>query len=153
AGTAALALPALAAGTTEYVDDKFKFRFEVPAGWTQTETEISGRRKVVIWTSDGSANAFIAVTPVRGDFTSLGSFGTADEVSQTLIPNGKGISGEMLNVKSKNSMYYYDYIIAQEGRPEKHLKSVWSVVSGDALVTLTAQCDEANYPAYASQMD
>jgi hypothetical protein len=30
-------------------------------------------------------------------------------------------------------MYFYDYTIAQEGRPEKHLKSAWAVVPGEAI--------------------
>lgn len=49
-------------------------RAQVPEGWERNDSEISGRRKIVIYTNPkaSGANAFVAYTPARGDFTSLG---------------------------------------------------------------------------------
>ncbi|CAN0297219.1 unnamed protein product, partial [Ectocarpus fasciculatus] len=64
------------------------FSQQVPDGWERSDAEISGRRKIVVYTSPTTpgANAFVAYTPARGDFTTLGSFGTLDQVSKTVLP-------------------------------------------------------------------
>lgn len=58
---------------------------KTPEGWERGETQISGRRKIIVYTSpnDPSANAFVAYTPVRGDFTSLGMYVVAEPLSRS----------------------------------------------------------------------
>lgn len=52
---------------------------QVPDGWERKDAEISGRRKLIVYTSpkNPGANAFVAYTPARGDFTTLGGFPTS----------------------------------------------------------------------------
>ena len=54
---------------------------------------------------------------------------------------------------SQSGKYCYDYTIAQEGKPEKRLRSIWSMVPSQALVTLTVQCDAQDYSKYAGEFD
>ncbi|CAM9914531.1 unnamed protein product [Choristocarpus tenellus] len=98
--------------------------FEVPTGWERAEAEISGRRKLVVFASSKTpgANAFITYTPVKPDFTSLGSFGSLDEVSKNVLPDGPDVSSQMVEYYQKNNQYVYDYIVTQVGRPEKHIR-------------------------------
>lgn len=53
---------------------------------------------------------------------SKGSFGTLDEVSKTVLPEADGVSSRMVNSYTSKSSYVYDYVVDQEGRPEKHIK-------------------------------
>jgi PsbP len=55
--------------------------------------------------------------------------------------------------QQQQGKYYYDYTIAQDGKPEKRLQSVWSMVPGDSLVTLTVQCDQSEYSTYQKEFD
>ena len=70
---------------TDYGDPDFKFSFKVPTGWEKSIQSLPDRRKIVLYIKPGSDQktlVFIAYTPVRSDFTSLGSFGSVDEVSR-----------------------------------------------------------------------
>lgn len=53
----------------------------------------------------------------------LGSFGTLDEVSKTVLPEADGVSSRMVNSYTSKNSYVYDYIVNQQGRPEKHIKA------------------------------
>jgi hypothetical protein len=50
------------------------------------------RRLVVFKDPNSEANAFVAFTDIRPDFTTLGSFGTIRDVAKTVIPTGRGTS-------------------------------------------------------------
>lgn len=68
----------------DYKDDDFKFGIKVPANWERTVQSLPDRRKLVLYIkpdSDQKTLVFFAYTPLRSDFTSLGSFGSVDEVS------------------------------------------------------------------------
>ena len=71
----------------EYKDDGCKFSLKVPSDWDQTVQELPfpDRRKIVLFIKPNSNQKtllFVAYTPVRDDFTSLGSFGSIDQVSK-----------------------------------------------------------------------
>lgn len=51
-----------------------------------------------------------------------GSFGTLDEVSKTILPQAQGVTSRMVDSYTDKKAYVYDYVINQEGRPEKHIK-------------------------------
>lgn len=59
-----------------------------------------------------------------------GSFGTLDEVSKTVLPEGEGISSKLVDAYTVNKSYVYDYIVTQEGRPRKHIKVGNEVLNG-----------------------
>ena len=61
-----------------YEDTTCKFKIDVPSEWVKTEQELPDRRKIVLYfkpESNQKTLMFIAYTPTRADFTSLGSFG------------------------------------------------------------------------------
>jgi len=64
---------------TRYEDTLCKFSIDVPSEWQKTEQTLpDGRRKIDLYIKPDSNQKtliFIAYTPVRADFTSLGSFG------------------------------------------------------------------------------
>lgn len=51
-----------------------------------------------------------------------GSFGNVDEVSKTILPEGEGVSSRLVDAYTVKNYYVYDYIVNQQGRPEKHIK-------------------------------
>ncbi|CAM9632202.1 unnamed protein product [Discosporangium mesarthrocarpum] len=159
-GSAGLVLASLGgltspAAAEDYYDEALGVKFEVPSGWERGEAQISGRRKVVIYSSPKTpgANAFVVYTPVRSDFTNLGSMGTLDEVSKTVLPEGKGVSSRMLESFRAGSSYVYDYIVNQEERPETHIRTAW-VLLPDAglLLTVSAQCNEQDHKNLAPDL-
>jgi hypothetical protein len=76
---------ASAAGTLEdYKDELLGFSLKVPSSWEKSIQSLPDRRKIALYIkpdSDQKTLLFFAFTPVRDDFTSLGSFGSIDEVS------------------------------------------------------------------------
>jgi hypothetical protein len=68
-----------------YEDEQCKFSMKVPSTWEKSTQSLPDRRKIVLYVkpdSDKKSLVFVAYTPVRSDFTSLGSFGSVDEVAQ-----------------------------------------------------------------------
>lgn len=45
-----------------------------------------------------------------------------DEVSKTILPEGEGVSSRLVDAYTVKNCYVYDYIVNQQGRPEKHIK-------------------------------
>ena len=93
-----------------YKDEACKFSIDVPSDWIKNENTLPDRRKIDIYfkpDSDQKTLMFIAYTPVRSDFTTLGSFGSVDEVGQsTILPKsdlmGKdGVDATMLSAVAK----------------------------------------------------
>lgn len=70
----------------DYQDAECKFSIKVPSGWEKSVQSLPDRRKIVLFVKPGSEQktfVFVAYSPVRSDFTSLGSFGSVDEVSRS----------------------------------------------------------------------
>ena len=153
----------------DYRDTTFNFMFKLPNGWTKAVQELPDRRKIVLFSDDTSTPImFVAYTPIRDDFTSLGSFGSVDQVAaQTVLPKGgKGslIGGEeeiessMISAVSKNNAYIFDYVVKTEQIPKTHYRSLWTLATkegnaGFTLVTLNLQCNEEKYSALSSTFD
>ncbi len=110
--------------------------------------------------ADNDANVFIAFTPIRPDYSSLGSFGTIDYVGNTVLPQcgdlsyacsfeaGNDIDAKMLSKNTVGGNYVYDYTIQQKGGPKRHLRSFFTIkadAGASILVGLTAQCLDARY--------
>lgn len=57
-----------------------------------------------------------------------GSFGTLDEVSKTVLPEAEGVKSRMVESYTVKNYYVYDYIVSQDGRPEKHIKVMGCIV-------------------------
>ena len=98
-----------------YKDEACKFSIDVPSDWIKNENTLPDRRKIDIYfkpDSDQKTLMFIAYTPVRSDFTTLGSFGSVDEVGQsTILPKsdlmGKdGVDATMLSAVAKKQGIY-----------------------------------------------
>eukprot|EP00585_Thalassiosira_rotula_P013333 CAMPEP_0196131334 /NCGR_PEP_ID=MMETSP0910-20130528/1392_1 /TAXON_ID=49265 /ORGANISM="Thalassiosira rotula, Strain GSO102" /LENGTH=279 /DNA_ID=CAMNT_0041390799 /DNA_START=10 /DNA_END=849 /DNA_ORIENTATION=- len=167
--------------TFTYEDPDYNFRIQVPSSWENTEQKLSGRRKAVFFTDPTSKNAegtvetlgFVAYTPVRDDFTGLGSFGSVDQVAQTtILPKGElaGLddASKMLSAVSKNNAYYFDYVATPVVPTEPgtasssggtvmtktlkplHFRTIFTLLplkgsAGNTLVTVTLQTTEERY--------
>ena len=110
-----------------YQDPECNFQMMVPADWDKSVQTLPDRRKIVLYikpNSDKKTLLFFAYTPIRDDFTSLGSFGSVDEVAYaTILPKGEiagvqGVESKMLSAESKKSAYYFDYVQTVPGQPE-----------------------------------
>ena len=160
ATTLGLSAPAIAA-TTQFstYKDPTGFTLQVPTEWTFSEQTLPDRRQINVWTDpkDASTLLFVAYTPVRDDFTSLGSFGSDDQVAnQSILPKGK-IAGEaveatMISAQSAKQAYLFDYKqMVPNVQPETHYRVIFSLQpgatggAGAVLVTITCQTPEERY--------
>jgi hypothetical protein len=108
---------------------------------------------------------FIAYTPVRDDFTSLSSFGSAEEVGQaTILPKGElagvnGIESSMISAVSKKNAYYFDYVQKVPDQPQTHFRTIFTLATGatggagSVLVSITAQTPETEYSTMKPTFD
>ncbi|GMH93114.1 hypothetical protein TrVE_jg8480 [Triparma verrucosa] len=146
-------------GLETYSDKDYAFSLKYPASWVATRQELADRRVLELFVdpSASDTSVFVAYTPVRDDYTSLSSFGSLDQVAQTsILPKGtlagSDVDSKMLSSESKNSAYYFDYVVALPDQPERHLQSIFALLppasgsAGMTLVTITAQCLESDYP-------
>lgn len=53
-----------------------------------------------------------------------GSFGSLDEVSKTVLPEGEGVTSTLVDSYRQGASYVYDYIVTQKDRPETHIKVI-----------------------------
>jgi hypothetical protein len=156
--------PAFAANasTSLYNDPLHGFSIQVPSDWIPSIQRLPDRRQMQVWKdpSDDQTLLFIAFTPVRDDFTSLGSFGSVEAVAeQTILPKGElagtdsnGITSRLISAKSEKQAYYFDYTQTVPGVTEEtHYRTIFALAqgatggAGAVLVTATLQTTEANY--------
>jgi PsbP len=167
-----LSSPALAdASNTKqwslFDDPTHGFSLQVPSGWIKSEQTLRDRRTITLWTDPNddtkSTLVFIAYTPVRDDYTSLGSFGSVDQVAaQTILPKGEIFAegreesnvanAEMLSAVSQKQAYVFDYTQSVPGiQPTTHYRTIFTLQqgatggAGAVLVTITAQTAEERY--------
>jgi hypothetical protein len=81
----------------------------------QTEQELSDRRTLSLFLSpsDPNTSLFVAYTPVRDDFASLGSFGSCEAVGEmTILPKGEvggtEVRSKMLEAGNYKGAYLYE---------------------------------------------
>jgi len=156
-------------GFQKYEDLNCGFEVSIPDSWIKNEQNLSDldRRKLILYVDpDSSTNSmnsktlcFISYSSVRDDYTSLGSFGSVDQVAQaTVLPKGKvgggneDIESELISAIAANNAYYFDYTITPEKLNKIHFRSVFYLASqgstggaGSYLVTVTAQTPETEY--------
>ena len=170
---AADAADAPPAGT--FRDDDYGFQIALPETWEVSRQRLSGRRKGVFFTDpdsmsdDGSIETlgFVAYTPLRDDFTSLGSFGSVDDVAQaTILPKGELAGGdtgssEMISAVKDGNAYVFDYVatptVPTESGPKmtrelktQHYRTIFTLLpfkdnAGLTLVTITIQTTQDRY--------
>ena len=144
---------------TKFQDEQCKFTLSLPS-WERSEQQLPDRRKIVLYVkpdSDKKTLLSLVYTPVRADFTSLGSFGSVDEVAQaTILPKstlaGKDeIESKMLSAESKKQAYFFDYTQKVPGQPQTRFRTIFALANGatggagSVLVSITAQTQEADY--------
>jgi hypothetical protein len=130
ATTISLTPPAFASSDdlSLYQDSNTGFQIKYPTSWKKTEQTLPDRRRLILFLNDNESGKdkdlmFIAYTSVRDDFTSLGSFGSVDQVGyQTILPKGE-LMGEktesvMLSSESKKNSYYFDYVSQVPNQPK-----------------------------------
>ena len=49
-------------------------------------------------------------------------------MSKTVLPEAEGVKSRMVDSYTVKNYYVYDYIVTQDGRPEKHIKVTASLV-------------------------
>jgi len=143
-------------GLQQYNDKGYGCSFSVPSEWAKVDESLEAgpggvARKLVLFVdkNDSNINSFIAYTPIRGDYTSMSSFGNLDSVARIVIPDGPGLEAEMVSSQVRGPFYFFDYKIkAGPSEPMRRLQSVFAIGhSGttDALVTFTSQATEEAY--------
>ncbi|KAL7568683.1 hypothetical protein ACA910_021680 [Epithemia clementina (nom. ined.)] len=158
----AKARPAIAAAGVSlqtFQDEKTGVAIDIPANWVPSKQQLPDRRTLLLWTDPNNKESliFIAFTPVRDDFTSLGSFGNVDQVAaQTILPKGKiagfDVEAKMLSAVSSKQAYFFDYVQNVPGvQPTTHFRTIFTLRqgatggAGAVLVTITAQTLESRY--------
>jgi len=151
----------------KYQDKECGFEVSIPQSWIKSEQNLSDldRRKLILYVDPSSSTStnsktlcFIAYSSVRDDYTSLGSFGSVDQLAQaTVLPKGKvggnddGVESQLLSAVAKNNAYYFDYTITPEKLDKIHFRSIFYLSlgstggSGSYLVTISLQTPESEY--------
>lgn len=150
----------IATPLARFEDKNCKFSIDLPSEWIKTEQSLPDRRKIILCIKPDSNQKtlfFIAFTPTRDDFTSLGSFGSVDQVAQaTILPKAElaareGIESEMLTAVAKKQAYFFDYVQSIPSQPKTHFRTIFSLAAGatggagSVLVSITGQTPEADY--------
>ena len=130
--------------------------FQVPPSWQGSDTRQAsglGGRRIIVYSDPNNAdtNAFLLLTPVRGDYTSLGSFGTLDSVQDTIIPSGPNIVTDVLTAKTSPGRYNYEYTIEVPDQPKRHLNTIFALTA-DTIVTFTTQATASDYDGVVSDL-
>jgi len=152
----------------KYEDLESGFEVSIPESWIKNEQNLSDldRRKLVLYVDPNSSTSstnsktllFIAYSSVPFDYTSLGSFGSVDQVAQaTVLPKGQGsgaygdegVDSKLITAKAANNAYYFDYTITPEKLDKIHFRSIFYLSTGSTgankLVTITVQTPETEY--------
>ncbi|CAK9854871.1 unnamed protein product [Sphagnum jensenii] len=167
-----LPLPAIA--TTEvdataafklYEDSGDKFSLLVPQEWSKGEGLASGQRKVTAFfpVDDSFTNVNVVITGLGADYTSLGSFGTADAFAENLVNSldrswkkPPGQAAKLINSRSREGMYYVEYTIERPGERKRHLLSVVGIGSNgwvNRLYTVSGQFWEEDADKYKPSLE
>ncbi|KAK9868584.1 hypothetical protein WJX84_001021 [Apatococcus fuscideae] len=182
AGLAAVLLPIQAAHAEEplqpFDDELDGFSIAVPSGWSKAKGDAVGKknkfavpssRRALSWFPEGdptlSTNVTVVVTGVGPDYTSLGSFGTAEQFGDNLVasmdrsyqlrapafgsrPAGSVQEARLIGAKETSKMYYVEYTFRKPSEQERHLVSLVALGNNgrvNRLYTLTAQCYESHF--------
>ena len=123
-----------------------KATFSVPADWVKLSGDPGGGRKMELYADPNNAdtNAFALITPVRGDYTSLGSFGSVEVVQDTVMPAAPDITYDVIKSEAQTGKYVYEYIVQVPEQPKRHLTTIFMVVS-DCIVTFNFQAKQSDY--------
>ena len=121
-------------------------KFSVPDAWTKLSGADVGGRSMSLYADPKNAdtNAFVLITPVRGDYTSLGSFGNLETVQDTVMPAADGVSYQLIESKAEKGAYRYEYTVQVPDQPLRHLTSIFAVDS-DSIVTFNFQAKADDY--------
>eukprot|EP00188_Purpureofilum_apyrenoidigerum_P001283 Plantae.Rhodophyta-Purpureofilum_apyrenoidigerum.ctg16890.p1 GENE.Plantae.Rhodophyta-Purpureofilum_apyrenoidigerum.ctg16890~~Plantae.Rhodophyta-Purpureofilum_apyrenoidigerum.ctg16890.p1 ORF type:complete len:198 (+),score=30.42 Plantae.Rhodophyta-Purpureofilum_apyrenoidigerum.ctg16890:136-729(+) len=130
-------------------DESIGFEFTVPENWKESNSVLSGGRKLYLYIKD-DVNVSAVATPIAGDYQRLTSFGGVDTVAKTILPNQ--VNGKMNNIDTKPDRYIFDYNITPPNNTEKHLITLFTMRPGKCIVTITAQCDEKNFANLEPEM-
>mmetsp|Transcript_10759 Transcript_10759/g.20726 ORF Transcript_10759/g.20726 Transcript_10759/m.20726 type:complete len:237 (-) Transcript_10759:177-887(-) len=169
----AVSVPSMASADTTtsklktFEDPKNGFSVGVPADWVEAVRALPDRRTIRFWSDpeDSQTFVFIAYTPVRDDFTSLGSFGSVETVAdQTILPKGElmgvEVESKMLSAVSEKQAYVFDYQQSVPNvQPMTHFRTIFTLQqgatggAGSMLVSITAQTPEARYEALKPMFD
>ena len=120
--------------------------FSVPSSWTKLSGGDVGGRTLLLYADPENAdtNAFALITPIRGDYTSLGSFGNLETVQATVMPPADDIDYEVIKAEASTGKYIYEYTIAVPDQPKRHLTTIFMVVA-DCIVTFNFQAKASDY--------
>ncbi|KAK9831107.1 hypothetical protein WJX74_003609 [Apatococcus lobatus] len=181
AGLAALLVPLQAQaqdGLEQFQDAEDNFAISVPSGWSRAKGAPAGKqnkfavpsaRRNLLWYPEGdpslSTNVTVTITGVGPDYTSLGSFGTAEQFGDNLVasmdrsyqlrapafgarPAGSVQEAQLLAAKETNKMYYVEYTFKKPEEEKRHLVSLIALGNNgrlNRLYTLTAQSFESQF--------
>lgn len=150
-----------AEGGTDYIENTVALT--VPSGWERKEGNAGLQAKTIAWvnTEEKGTNAALVFSPVRPDYTSLGAFGTMEDVERFILP--AGVNGKMLGSKAvtlgDKKAYIFDYLVEPPQQPVRHLKTLFtlkpqlSTNDAPAIISLTAQTLEENFDRNGAALD
>eukprot|EP00249_Psilotum_nudum_P001498 c13986_g1_i2 orf=486-1283(-) len=134
-----------------YKDEVDNFSLQIPTNWVKAEGKASGQRKVTAFfsTDDTSTNVNVLITGLGADYTSLGSFGTADTFAENLVNSldrswkrPPGQVAKLISSESRNGLYYVEYTLQKPGERKVILLSAVGIgFNGwyNRLYTVTGQ--------------
>lgn len=162
-----------------YKDGASGFSLSYPPEWTFSEAQMAGKEfiaeRTMVWYPKGipprDVNVTLLINNAGADFTSLRSFGSAEDFGNNLVnsmdrsfmkrfrrpqQNNDDIqTAKLVEAKTSRGMYSVEYLLKSPKQEEKRLLSLIALQfdgTYNRLYTLTAQCDEADYTKYKTDI-
>lgn len=148
-----------------YSDEMDKYSLLIPPDWTRGKGKATAERNVTAFfpNNDTSTNVNVVITGLGADYTSLGSFGTADSFAENLVNSldrswkkPPGQAAKLITSESKNGFYYVEYTVQRPGEKKRCLLSVVGIrFNGwyNRLYTVTGQFWEEDRDKYRTVLE
>eukprot|EP01031_Cornospumella_fuschlensis_P031765 gene31765-38394_t len=137
--------PSLAASDfINFHDESYHASFQYPSAWIRNDGQISGRRAVTAFVDPNHADTSVSIvySPIAADFTKLGSLGGKDALRLYLVPQGNGVTAEVLDERTSGDTYFVEYLLSTPSFQNRHIQSILALRPSEAIVGLTVQVPE-----------
>lgn len=147
-----LELPSPSFATVDFQtfhDKSYHASFKYPGNWIESVGQLSGRRSLTAFVDPDHPDTSVSIvySPIAADFTKLTSLGGKDALRLYLVPQGEGVTAEVLDERTYGDTYYVEYVLSTPSIQKRHIQSVLALRPSEAIVGLNVQAPEDVFQA------
>jgi PsbP len=130
-----------------YVNERYHTKLSYPSDWIVKEGTVSGDRSLQAFVdpNDADTSAALVFTPIPADYNRLSAFGGKDRLRDYMIPQGEGVTTDIVGETLKGETYCVEYVVTLPEGVTRHVQTVFSLRPKDAIVGLTVQTKQDTY--------